>query len=81
MSALTPDQYDWLARPLLDAGLGHDRVRGLFFQLCFEAITSDGEGNVANVVGVVRDEPAAVQAAWDDVVGRMIAMHRDASAS
>ena len=79
MGSLSPQQYEWIIRPLVDAGLGLDRVRDLLFRLGFEAIVSEGRGTAAQVVGLVDAEPPHVRAAWHEVIGRMIALHRSSA--
>jgi hypothetical protein len=76
VGSLSPQQYEWIIRPLVDAGLGLDRVRDLLFRLGFEAIVSEGRGTAAQVVQLVEAEPPHVRAAWHEVIGRMIALHR-----
>src|SRR3712207_2056652 len=71
---LSPQQCEWLLRPLIDAGLGIDRIRELLFRFCFDAIVS--EGPVAQVSTLVGDQPAPVRAAWNEVVQRMTSLHR-----
>jgi len=71
---LTPEQRYWVIRPLIDAGLHLDRIRDLLFRLGFEAVVSEGRTTVACVRHVVRDQPDAVQTAWTEVIGRMIAV-------
>ncbi|TQN44170.1 hypothetical protein FHU33_3663 [Blastococcus colisei] len=75
MGSLSPQQCEWVVRPLIDAGLGLDRIRDLVFRLGFEAIVSEGRGTVAQVTTMVSDEPAHVRAAWHEVIDRMIALH------
>jgi hypothetical protein len=72
---LTPEQRYWVIRPLIEAGLGLDRIRDLLFRLGFEAVVSEGGTTVASVRNVVRDRPDDVQTAWTEVIGRMIAVH------
>jgi hypothetical protein len=72
---LTPEQRYWVIRPLIEAGLGLDRIRDLLFRLGFEAVVSEGGTTVASVRNVVRDQPDEVQTAWTEVIGRMIAVH------
>ena len=76
MGSLSPQQHEWVIRPLIDAGLGLDRIRDLLFRLGFEAIVSEGQGTAAQVTTLVSAEPAHVQAAWHEVIGRMIALNR-----
>jgi hypothetical protein len=72
---LTPEQRYWVIRPLIEAGLGLDRIRDLLFRLGFEAVVSEGGTTVASVRNLVRDQPDEVQTAWTEVIGRMIAVH------
>ena len=74
MGQLSPQQCEWLVRPLMDAGLGIDRIRELLFRLGFEAIVS--EGPVVQVSTLVDDQPAPVRAAWTEVIHRMTSLHR-----
>ena len=76
VGSLSPQQYEWLVRPLIDAGLGLDRIRDLLFRLGFAAIISEGRGTAAEVTSLVSDEPSHVRAAWYEVVDRMISLHR-----
>ena len=76
VGSLSPQQHEWLIRPLVDAGLGLDRIRDLLFRLGFEAIVSEGRGTAAQVTTIVSTEPPHVQAAWHEVIGRMIALDR-----
>ena len=62
---------------LLDVnGLGLDRIRELVFRLGFAAIVSEGRGTAAEVTTMFSDEAAPVQAAWLEVIDRMVALHR-----
>ena len=79
MGSLSPQQHEWVIRPLIDAGLGLDRIRDLLFRLGFEAIVSEGRGTAAQVTTMVRDQPPHVQAAWTEVITRMISMHRSSA--
>jgi hypothetical protein len=64
---------DWVLQPLLDLGLGTDRIRTLVYRLSFEVVARDGRPTVAELRTVVADQPPAVQRAWTEVVGRLIA--------
>ena len=75
MGTLTPEQHYWVIRPLIDAGLGLDRIRDLLFRLGFEAIVGEARPTFTSVTHVVRDQPDEVQVAWTQVIGRMIAVH------
>ena len=76
VGSLSPHQHEWVIRPLIDAGLGLDRIRDLVFRLGFEAIVSEGRGTAAQVTAMVDGETPQVQAAWHEVIGRMISLHR-----
>ena len=76
VGSLSPQQHEWVIRPLIDAGLGLDRIRDLLFRLGFEAIVSEGRGTAAEVKAIVSSEPPHVQAAWHEVIARMLSMHR-----
>ncbi|HEY0127454.1 MAG TPA: hypothetical protein VGB58_09995 [Blastococcus sp.] len=71
-----PPQHEWVIRPLLDAGLGVDRIKDLLFRLGFESIVSEGRGTAIHVSAIVDSEPPHVQAAWHEVIGRMISTDR-----
>lgn len=70
----TPEQQNWIIQPLITAGLGLDQIRTLMFRLGFEAIISEGRGIVASVTSLVSDQPVEVQAAWTEMIGRMITL-------
>jgi hypothetical protein len=76
VGSLSPQQYEWIVRPLIDAGLGLDRIRDLLFRLGFAAIVSEGRGTATEVTTMVSDQPAHVQAAWHEVIDRMLSLHR-----
>jgi hypothetical protein len=76
VGSLPHQQHEWVIRPLIDAGLGLDRIRELLFRLGFEAIVSEGRSTAAQVSTMVSSEPPHVQAAWHQVIGRMISMDR-----
>jgi hypothetical protein len=76
VGSLSPQQPEWVIRPLIDAGLDLDRIRDLLFRLGFEAIVSEGRGTAAQVTTMIACEPRHVQAAWHEVIGRMISLHR-----
>ncbi|WP_097185278.1 hypothetical protein [Blastococcus haudaquaticus] len=76
MRSLSPQQHEWVIRPLLDAGVGLDHIRDLLFRLGFEAIVSEGRGTAAQVSTLVSDQPGHVQAAWTEVIDRMISLDR-----
>jgi hypothetical protein len=69
-----PEKQHWVLQPLIDAGLAMDQIRTLVFQLAFDEIVSDGRATVAAIHGIVRDQPARVQTAWAETVGRMLAL-------
>ncbi|MGY1594191.1 hypothetical protein ACI79D_19605 [Geodermatophilus sp. SYSU D00708] len=64
---------DWVLQPLLDLGLGVERIRTLVYRLSFEVVVRDGHPSVAHLRAVVADEPPAVRRAWTEVIGRLIA--------
>ncbi len=76
VGSLSPQQHEWVIRPLIDAGLGLDRIRDLLFRLGFEAIVSEGRGTAAHVASLVDAEPPHVRAAWHEVIGRMLSTSR-----
>jgi hypothetical protein len=73
---MSPQQHEWIVRPLLDAGLGLDLIRDLLFRLGFAAIVSEGRGTAAEVATIVSGQPPHVQAAWHEVIDRMLSLHR-----
>ena len=76
MGSLSPHQHEWVIRPLIDAGMGLDRIKDLLFRLGFESIVSEGRGTTIQVSTMVASEPPHVQAAWHEVIDRMISMSR-----
>ena len=76
MDPLSLHQHEWVIRPLIDAGLGLDRIRDLLFRLGFEAIVSEGRDTAAQVTSAVSDQPPHVRAAWTEVIDRMISLSR-----
>ncbi len=75
MGPVSSQHDEWVIRPLIDAGLGLDRIRDLLFRLGFEAIVSEGRGTAAQVTTLVVHEPPHVRAAWNEVIGRMLSLH------
>lgn len=75
MGSFSQDQHYWIIQPLINAGLGIDEVSSLVFRLAFEAITSEGRGTVSSVTSLVDDQPPEVQAAWAEMIGRMITLY------
>ncbi len=73
-SARSPvvDPRQWILQPLVDAGLPSSTITDLLFRLGFEAVTGARDLD-DGVRAVVADQPPAVQAAWVEVVSRMIA--------
>ncbi len=76
MGPVSSQHDEWVIRPLIDAGLGLDKIRDLLFRLGFEAIVSEGRSTAVQVTTIVSHEPPHVQAAWHEVIGRMISLHR-----
>jgi hypothetical protein len=58
-------QHYWLIEPLLGAGMELDEIRALVVRLALES----GPG----VTRLVADRPFEVQAAWAEMIGRMLA--------
>jgi hypothetical protein len=44
------------------------------FRLAFEGIVTEGRGTLAAVRGLVTGQSPAIQAAWAETIGRMIAV-------
>ncbi len=76
MEQFSPEQREWVVRPLIDAGLDVNRISDLLFRLGFEDIVSQGRGTATQVIEMVGQEPPHVRAAWNEVIGRMILLHR-----
>jgi hypothetical protein len=76
VGSLSPHQHEWVIRPLIDAGLGLDRIKDLLFRLGFESIVSEGRGTAIHVSTMVESEPPHVRAAWHEVIDRMISTSR-----
>jgi hypothetical protein len=66
-------QQEWLIQPLVDAGLAREEICALVFRLAFEGIVTEGRGTSTAVQGLVAGHPVAVQAAWVQTIGRLIA--------
>ena len=65
MGPVAQEQHHWLIQPLLEAGMGLEEIRALVVRLACE---EDG------VLRLVSDQPARVQAAWHETIGRMLDM-------
>jgi hypothetical protein len=76
-----PEQQYWVIEPLIEAGLGLDEIRTLLFDLGFQAIVSEGSGTAADVLAVVRDQPAGVRSAWQVMIGRMLHLDEPAGSA
>ena len=72
MGQVTREQQSWLIEPLLAAGLELEEVRRLVFGLAFEAIVGAADGSAAGLQRLVLDQPLPVQAAWAQVIDRML---------
>jgi hypothetical protein len=68
-----PEKQHWVLQPLIDAGLATEQIRAFLYQLAFDEMVSDGR-TIAAVHEVVRDQPARVQAAWTEMVCRLLAL-------
>ena len=73
MEAGAREQTYELIRPLLEVGLELDEIRSLILLLGCEAIAFPGE-SAACLTRLVADRPPEVQAAWADMIGRMLAL-------
>ena len=60
------DQHYWLIEPLLGAGMDLDEIRALVVGLALEP--------EAELTRLVADRPLEVQAAWTQMIGRMLAL-------
>jgi hypothetical protein len=69
-----PEKQHWVLQPLIDAGLATEQIRTFLYQLAFDEIVGDGRATIAAVHDVVRDQPARVQAAWTEMVCRLLAL-------
>ncbi len=66
-----PEMQLWIIEPLVEVGLDLEQIKGLVFDLGFQAVV--GGGAVRDVGELVRDQPPEVQVAWRRAVLRMIA--------
>ena len=72
MGQVTREQQYWLIEPLLAVGLELEEVRRLVFRLAFEAIVGADDGSATGLQRLVHDHPLPVQAAWAQVIDRML---------
>ena len=72
--SFAPETQRWIIEPLIDAGLAMEQIRAFVVQLAFDSIVSDGRSTVAGIEAIVRDQPARVQAAWAEMIGRMLTL-------
>jgi hypothetical protein len=77
--AFPAERQLWTIQPLVDAGLAMDEICDLLFRVGFESIVS--EGRRADAGALVAGRPPHVQAAWADVIGRMLELQPTADAS
>ena len=71
MTSLAGEEPYWVVQPLVDAGLGREQITGLVYRLGFEALVDGDGGTSCDLAELVADQPAQVQAAWPEVIGRM----------
>lgn len=63
---------EWLLQPLIDAGADGEQIETLVVRLGFAVLVRDGSPSVTELRTVVADTPPAVQAAWTEVISRLI---------
>ncbi|WP_222194699.1 hypothetical protein [Modestobacter italicus] len=67
-------EQQWIVQPLIDAGVDLDEIGQLVSRLAFTAIVTEGCGALASLAELVADRPAEVQAAWCQVITRMLVL-------
>ena len=72
MEAGAREPYE-LIQPLIEAGLELDEIRSLVLRLGCEAIVPSGNAASSCLTRLVGDRPPLVQAAWAEMIGRMLA--------
>lgn len=65
------EQGRTVLQPLLDAGVSVEDLRAMLFEVAFAGIVGGSELD-ASLRDVVAGRPAAVQAAWVQVIDRML---------
>jgi hypothetical protein len=68
------EQHYWLIEPLLGAGMDLEQIRALVVRLAVEAGAATGRGAASIPTRLVEDQPLEVQAAWTQMIGRMLAL-------
>jgi hypothetical protein len=69
----------WVIAPLVDAGLGPDRIRDLIFRVSFDAIVDGGYGDPQRLTELVRDEPEEIRTAWAATITRLFLLREPVS--
>jgi hypothetical protein len=65
-------QEQWVVQPLVDAGIELDAIRTLVFHLAFAGMVTEERSTLASLSDLVSDQPPQVQAAWAQMIGRML---------
>jgi hypothetical protein len=68
---LVPD-VDWLLQPLLAAGLGVEEIETLVCRAGLEVVVTEGVPDLRRLHEVAADRGPRVQAAWMEVISRML---------
>ena len=72
MGSFAQEQQQWVVQPLVDVGVELEEIRDLVFRLVFDDIVSGGRDTLTSLGALVADRPAEVQAAWAQLIGRLL---------
>ncbi|MGY1650241.1 hypothetical protein [Geodermatophilus sp. SYSU D01119] len=76
--SVPPARQRWLLQPLADAGLTGEEIADLVFGLAFDGVVGGRAPAPGRLDAMVGRHPAAVRAAWFEVLDRMTAAGADA---
>ncbi|MGX5656591.1 hypothetical protein ACWKWC_17580 [Geodermatophilus nigrescens] len=76
--SVSPARRRWLLQPLVDAGLPDAEIAALVVGLAFDGVVSGRAPAPGRLGAMVGDHPAAVRAAWFEVLDRLTAAGADA---
>ncbi|MGY1714763.1 hypothetical protein [Geodermatophilus nigrescens] len=76
--SVPPARQRWLLQPLVDAGLTDDEIADLVVGLAFDGVVAGRAPAPGRLDAMVGQRPAAVRAAWFEVLDRMTAAGADA---
>jgi hypothetical protein len=68
------EQQQWVVQPLIDAGVGLDRISELVFDLAFADLVSEGRDTLTAVSALVSDQSGAVRVAWAQTIARLMSL-------